>query len=109
MLFQQEANHSDLIRLDSQSSLSPVEEFDPLGSLRKEPVVKSNPTYSFHLPLRQTAEPQVRTSAGRGYAGLFDTGADPFSSLLAFTRSNLGPGEQARDPSPSKSAWTTFD
>ncbi len=121
----------DLIRLDSATSLSPVDEFDPLGTLTSrtdlEPsmrVAQSNPVYSFHVPLRQIAEPQVPTgtSSGaspfKGYTSLFDTGSDPFSNLLAFTRTNLGPtlsgSESAKTnesfPSSSdKSSWTTFD
>ena len=113
----------DLIRLDSATSLSPVDEFDPLGRdlSRTEPVsrvVQSNPVYPFHVP--QVAEPQVPTGSGasplKGYTSLFNTGADPFSNLLAFTRTNLGPtlSEAAKtnesfSSSSDKSAWTTFD
>ncbi|KAI9556760.1 hypothetical protein GHT06_016551 [Daphnia sinensis] len=118
----------DLIRLDSATSLSPVDEFDPLGAPRKEPepvrITQSNPVYSFHVP-RQVAEPQVPSGASsgnggavnfKGYTSRFDTGSDPFSNLLAFTRTNLGPTVSVSEPVKAndscvtdKAAWTTFD
>lgn len=122
-------NQVDLIRLDSATSLSPVDEFDPLATPQMDPeptrIAQSNPVYSFHVP-RQIAEPQVPSvqpaavnngaSSFKGYTSLFDTGSDPFSNLLAFTRSNLGPTvsepikakESFTKPS-DKTAWTTFD
>lgn len=118
-----------MIRLDSATSLSPVDEFDPLGTSRTEleasRVTQSNPVYSLHVP-RQIAEPQVPSaqppganngaSPFKGYTSLFDTGSDPFSNLLAFTRTNLGPtvsepikSNESFPTSSDKSAWTTFD
>ena len=99
-----------MIRLDSMTSLTPVEEFDPL----KEPptTVNHNAAYAYHVPPAQRAEPQRASSAVRPgpYTSLFDTGSDPFTNLLAFTRTNLGPTEQLppKDVAASKS-WTTFD
>jgi hypothetical protein len=127
----QEGNQTDLIRLDSITSLSPVEEFDPLNVQAKTTVdlpclraTQSNPVYSFHVPPRQTAVPQAPMSlAGngpsfKGYTSRFDTGSDPFSNLLAFTRTNYAtsPAEdecetslnQTLPAAPAKS-WTTFD
>ena len=121
-----------MIRLDSITSLSPVEEFDPLNVPTKSAVdlplraTQSNPVYSFHVPARQTAVPQVPMSqAGngpsfKGYTSRFDTGSDPFSNLLAFTRTNYAPnsaeGEcetsSLNETLPAASAnksWTTFD
>ena len=121
-----------MIRLDSITSLSPVEEFDPLNVPTKSAVdlplraTQSNPVYSFHVPARQTAVPQVPMSqAGngpsfKGYTSRFDTGSDPFSNLLAFTRTNYTPnsaeGEcessSLNETLPAASAnksWTTFD
>lgn len=67
ILFVQEGAQNDLIRLDSITSLSPVEEFDPLNvPTQKNPDLslrasQSNPVYSIHVPQRQTAVPQVKT------------------------------------------------
>lgn len=133
----------DLIRLDSTTSLSPVDEFDPLIgaapsrllSIEPEESVaaelQTNPVYTLHFPPRQTAEPQAPPAASngvpsfKGYTGRFTTGADPFSNLLAFTRSNFGSptavvagdGAELADESRQDtkltsqltSSWTTFD
>jgi len=129
----------DLIRLDTSTSReSTIDEFDPLNSDAKchaMPNQLSNPGYSYHhLPNRQKAEPQVAPSrspppppppppaaaaaAGpsfKGYTGRFNAGSDPFSDLLAFTRTNYGPcttdeeANQPKDPSPPTHTWTKFD
>ena len=66
--FKQEGTQADLIRLDSITSLSPVEEFDPLNVPSQKNhdlplrASQSNPVYSLHAPQRQTAVPQVINS-----------------------------------------------
>ena len=109
-----------MIRLDSTAMIS-VDEFDPLGEPKVvRSTTQSNPFYSFHMP-RQTAVPQVAPANGapsfKGYTSRFDTGSDPFSDLLAFTRTNLGPPAEpdasnsieSKETVNSLSSWTQFD
>ena len=130
ILWQYEGLDVDLIRLDASTKPeSTIDEFDPLGEAKcqqQQQQQQSNPVYSFHVP-RQKAEPQVANGAFRpaasngvkGYTSRFSTGSDPFSDLLAFTRTNYGPpiDDESHFNEPKESSlatnppptWTKFD